>query len=685
MGASALIVCYLIFTFILIPILGLLMDLGRSLAGGVGGRVIINKSAPTGRSRTKFGGAGSSTLPPDLDGRNYPSLKGIRLRPIQELKEETMKRYDAMKNRRHAAGGYDAAVLETLEDLVPDWLHRNDPLGESGDRNSGDNDKEDAGAKEDDEEGRVAETVPRRDANVVNEKKAGDNSDSGGDDVDGNPEEGIDAIGVDDDIDEARGDDAIQEQPEQNANKADAELEHSDAKPGVEVAHDDAFFPKERRNQPAETRHQRSLQNMYDLPPSSSCPADLSQDDISTTLVTQCSLNRVDLLVETCNRWGGPIVLSLFLANEEEEEEWSGKQSNWEEMCPQLTVLPHIATAEEREDGAYPVNLLRNIGLDAVKTSHVFMMDVDFIPSVDLHATIGDVLNARHKMQKVEGDKGGDDNGGGARDALIVPAFERKLSKPCQTIAQCQRYINEDSNFIPKTVDGLRDCTKKGDKEGCIVFQSDNNWEGHHTTHSEQWLKGDWYDDGDYREPRTEAGDKKKRGRKEKIDLARKIKSVKCFDSLRYEPWVVIRWCPSSSSSKYIEKGEDGRIRPVAPYFDERFHGYGKNKIEMTSHLRFLGYEFSILPMSFIIHQPHPVSKAKIVWQNVEGEDLHYDMDSLYPKFLRELAMKYDGGKNAIPTCRKKKGGKRNKESPQGEEVDRKKGEVRAGVKEDNR
>ena len=88
-----------------------------------------------------------------------------------------------------------------------------------------------------------------------------------------------------------------------------------------------------------------------------------------------------------------------------------------------------------------------------------------------------------------------------------------------------------------------------------------------------------------------------------------------------------------------------------------------KNKIEMISHLRFLGYKFSILPLSFIVHQPHPVSKAKIVWQNVEEEDLHYDMDSLYPKFLRELAMEYDGGKDAIPACKKKKKKKKGSKS----------------------
>ena len=152
------------------------------------------------------------------------------------------------------------------------------------------------------------------------------------------------------------------------------------------------------------------------------------------------------------------------------------------------------------------------------------------------------------------------------------------------------------------------------------------------------------------------------------MDLSRKIKTVQCFDSYRYEPWVVLRWCPSSAS-KNTNGGltGDNVHRPVAPYFDERFYGYGKNKIEMISHLRFLGYAFSVLPMSFIIHQPHPESEHKAVWKDVLHEDLHVDMDELYPKFLRELARKYDGGKNGVPTCKKQKKNKEEENKKEGQ------------------
>jgi len=85
------------------------------------------------------------------------------------------------------------------------------------------------------------------------------------------------------------------------------------------------------------------------------------------------------------------------------------------------------------------------------------------------------------------------------------------------------------------------------------------------------------------------------------------------------------------------------------PYYDERFHGYGKNKIEYIAHLRFLHYEFRILPEGFIVHHPHPDSESKRVWNNVEEEDLHLEMDELYPKFLRELVKRY--GKPKLQLC----------------------------------
>jgi hypothetical protein len=146
----------------------------------------------------------------------------------------------------------------------------------------------------------------------------------------------------------------------------------------------------------------------------------------------------------------------------------------------------------------------------------------------------------------------------------------------------------------------------------------------------------------------------------------KRIKSIHCFDSLRYEPYVALRWCPAVSGttitgggaetgSNSAETGSNNAPaqHPVAPFYDERFYGYGKNKIEMISHLRFMGYRFAILPRGFLIHHPHPESVAKDTWNRQlplamnrhhdrkANVDLHEEMDQLYAEFLAALATKY--------------------------------------------
>ena len=121
-------------------------------------------------------------------------------------------------------------------------------------------------------------------------------------------------------------------------------------------------------------------------------------------------------------------------------------------------------------------------------------------------------------------------------------------------------------------------------------------------------------------------------------DDAPSFRSVPCFYTARYEPYVVLEWCPAHSIAG---KSDTAKLVPAAPYYDERFHGYGKNKIELISHLRKSGYRFSILPEGFIVHNPHPPSKAKEVWNDKQKHSLHKDMDALYPTFLSELLEKF--------------------------------------------
>lgn len=45
---------------------------------------------------------------------------------------------------------------------------------------------------------------------------------------------------------------------------------------------------------------------------------------------------------------------------------------------------------------------------------------------------------------------------------------------------------------------------------------------------------------------------------------------------------------------------------PDMPLYDERFVGYGWNKVQWIEHLRRFGYQFYVFNKGFIIHCPHP-------------------------------------------------------------------------------
>jgi hypothetical protein len=255
------------------------------------------------------------------------------------------------------------------------------------------------------------------------------------------------------------------------------------------------------------------------------------------------------------------------------------------------------------------------MALDAVHTSHILVTDIDFVPSEGLDETIRATIVEQEPLMDAS-----------QREAMVVPAFERLPPEPCSVDHDCSVYLKNNLSFIPRTLEELKACTVKKD---CSVFQRSNNWEGHYSTRSESWLKGDWYE--------VEANTTVSNTTGHDVP-AKRIRTIKCFDSLRYEPYVVIRWCPASSN----KTGKKSPV-PVAPYYDERFYGYGKNKIQLISHLRFMGYHFSVLPKGFICHNPHIESVAKTTWNNVQENKLHQEMDALYPEFLEELWNKYKG------------------------------------------
>ena len=319
---------------------------------------------------------------------------------------------------------------------------------------------------------------------------------------------------------------------------------------------------------------------------SSSCSA-IDSSSFSVSLVYQGTLDRVWILEETCKRWTDPIVVVIYIEGDDLGEDPWKKVFDWERVCPQSKVIPYYS-GRELFPWEYPVNKLRNIGLNALETSHFIVVDIDFVPSSELKETVHS--NFQFLL--------------GSRDAMVIPAFER-YGENCDNTDGCKDRVQKDPSFVPYTFEDLTRCIFQD--ENCSVFQSQINWTGHYSTRSELWLEKEW-------------------------SIDKKPRSVTCFKSDRYEPYVVLRWCKGSSA-----------------YYDERFTGYGKNKIEYISHMRYLGYTFKVLAgPGYIIHVPHGRSTAKESWENNE-EDLHRRMDSLYQTFLTDLELHH--GKPLLGLC----------------------------------
>ena len=368
----------------------------------------------------------------------------------------------------------------------------------------------------------------------------------------------------------------------------------------------------------------RTLHNSNTHEKFSSCHTATDYDTYDVTLVIQTTHDRLPLLTETCERWKGPMVVIVYYDNSEKTNKMNPSKQ-WSHSCPQTQFISYHEKEEDgkKENPYYPINKLRNIGLDHVTTSHVLVLDIDLIPSEDLY----EIAKKYLPKQKIQED---------ANTALIVPAFERNIESACETFQECLLYLMKDVHFLPSNIFELHDCILR--KKQCNIFQRSVNWEGHSTTRSEKWLQGDWYDNSSVRRDKVDPW---------KIDYDEPIKTVTCMDSLRYEPYMIIPWC-----SKRKQTSSSTHPTVVSPYYDERFHGYGKNKIQYFAHIRFMGYKFQILPKGFSVHMPHPESTTKHAWNNVGKYDLHKKMDELYLTYLHELQKKYKNSKPSLPMCK---------------------------------
>lgn len=239
----------------------------------------------------------------------------------------------------------------------------------------------------------------------------------------------------------------------------------------------------------------------------------------------------------------------------------------------------------------YPINWLRNRGIACVRTTHYFMVDVDFWPSRALRGLVRAQLPAWRDAPR----------------ALVVPNFQRN-GHGCRNDESnphaCREALAAGRLAMPDTFEALQACI--GDKE-CAVFDSEWNAAGQSSTNVGMW---------------KQMGENRTR-------------RLKCLQSARYEPFTVVR-------------------RGLAtPLFDERFYGYGKNKVSFLVELRLAGFEFVVLGRGFLLHFPHPKSAAKDRWLHTSA---HQKVERIYQAFEVDIAAKYRNTTQRTPLCQPRTG-----------------------------
>ncbi|GMI47714.1 hypothetical protein TrCOL_g6424 [Triparma columacea] len=323
--------------------------------------------------------------------------------------------------------------------------------------------------------------------------------------------------------------------------------------------------------------------------PSPSCSPIENASDVEVTLVSIASMDRISSLSTFCSTWSGPMSLAFYTSLPPPEVLLQIK-----ELAPgcgdaddRIEVTTRAQTREEEDDNSlFPVNELRNLAVEAVKTSHYVYIDFDFHPSSKILETIlspsvSAVLASSYKS------------------ALVIPAFERSYLRCSKTIEGLRGWRKKafkecvSKLEMPTDMESLKDQIKR---RMTRIFDSRWTSAPHSSTGYNAWYK---QDNGS-------------------------LRKIECIDSDRYEPYLVVRKCS------------------LLPPYQSSFTGYGKNKASHSLHLRYLSYDLYALGGAFVVHVPHPASGAREGWKERGEGGAHKDkMNRLFHGFKDWLDDKY--------------------------------------------
>ncbi|KAI8494752.1 hypothetical protein Bbelb_273570 [Branchiostoma belcheri] len=260
----------------------------------------------------------------------------------------------------------------------------------------------------------------------------------------------------------------------------------------------------------------------------------------TVTLVTQVSMDRITMLDRIIRHWDGPMAVALYVPTTSEKpdtnHDWKRYYINkklrhpkFRTFCSVLAVYANVVNDE------YPINYLRNLALQMVKSKYVFLLDADFIPSPNFQENFRLLIT--------------DESDPTDRNAYVVPAFE--------------------------------------------FLEEQESPESHRPTDYQRWYAEE------------------------------QVYPVSTYQD-KFEPYLVLRMSSS------------------LPLYDERFSGYGMNKVTHTMELLAAGYQFLVLPNVWAIHVPHRSTSSNIQFLQKPLQRLHNRATRF--EFVADIMRKYKVG-----------------------------------------
>ncbi|EFO89717.1 CRE-LGE-1 protein [Caenorhabditis remanei] len=122
---------------------------------------------------------------------------------------------------------------------------------------------------------------------------------------------------------------------------------------------------------------------------------------------------------------------------------------------------------------------------------------------------------------------------------------------------------------------------------------------------------------------------------KKKINVFRGITWPSAHNSTNVAEWIIAEDVYSVNYEKNYEPYFIIK-KSSCPMYDQRFGGFGWNKVTHVLQLRMMNYTFKVSPTSFMIHQNHNISNSLFRWRH----DSHYQkcLHYLKKQFVLETA-----------------------------------------------